>query len=77
MNIIQILNEGKKERLIDKFRSQLEPLGDEALQVAEQIVDNDPSVTKKYSEWAIKKFIEMFPSHDLTNSIYNLTNFFR
>lgn len=59
MNIIQILNEGKKERLIDKFRSQLEPLGDEALQVAEQIVDNDPSVTKKYSEWAIKKFIEM------------------
>jgi hypothetical protein len=59
MNIIQILNEGKKERIIDRFRSQLEPLGDEALQVAEQIIDNDPSVTKKYSEWAIKKFIEM------------------
>lgn len=67
MNIIQILNEGKKERLIDKFRSQLEPLGDEVLQVAEQIVDNDPSVTKKYSEWAIKKFIEMLqnPSSNL------------
>ena len=59
MKFINLLLEDKKERLIDKFRSQLEPLGDEVLQVAEQIIDNDPSVTKKYSEWAIKKFIEM------------------
>ena len=58
MNIIQILNEGKKERLIDKFRSQLEPLGDEAIQYAEKIIDEDPSVTKKYSEWGIKKLID-------------------
>ena len=58
MNIIQILNEDKKERIIDKFRSQLEPLGDEALKVAEQIIQNDPSITKKYSEWAVKQFIE-------------------
>ena len=57
MNILQILNEGKKERLIDKFRPQLEGLSDDAISLAEQIIDNDPSVTKKYSEWAIKKFI--------------------
>lgn len=58
MNILQVLNEGKKERLIDKFRSQLEPLGDETIQYAEKIIDEDPSVTKKYSEWGIKKLIE-------------------
>jgi len=58
MNIIQILNEGKKERLIDKFRPQLEGLSDDAISLAEQIIDNDPSVTKKYSEWGIKKFID-------------------
>ena len=67
MNIIQILNEGKKERLIDKFRPQLEPLGDESVQLAGQIIDNDPSVTKKYSEWGIKKLIEQLknPSRSL------------
>ena len=58
MNILQILNEGKKERLIDKFRPQLEGLSDDAISLAEQIIDNDPSVTKKYSEWGIKKFID-------------------
>jgi len=58
MNIIQVLNEGKKERLIDKFRPQLEGLSDDAISLAEQIIDNDPSVTKKYSEWGIKKFID-------------------
>ncbi len=58
MNIIQILNEGKKERIIDKFRSQLEQLGDEAIQYAEKIIDEDPSTTKKYSEWGIKKLID-------------------
>ena len=58
MNIIQVLNEGKKERLIDKFRSQLEPLGDEAIKYAEIIINNDPSLTKKYSEWGVKKFID-------------------
>lgn len=58
MNIIQILNEGKKERLIDKFRPQLEGLSDDAISLAEEIIDNDPSVTKKYSEWGIKKFID-------------------
>jgi len=57
MNILQILNEGKKERLIDKFRPQLEGLSDDAISLAEKIIDNDPSATKKYSEWAIKKFI--------------------
>ena len=58
MNILQILNEGKKERLIDKFRPQLEGLSDDAISLAEQIIDNDPSATKKYSEWGIKKFID-------------------
>ena len=57
MKFITLLIEGKKERIIDKFRSQLEPLGDEAIQYAEKIIDQDPSATKKYSEWAIKKFI--------------------
>jgi len=58
MNILQILNEGKKERLIEKFRPQLEGLSDDAISLAEQIIDNDPSATKKYSEWGIKKFID-------------------
>lgn len=57
MKFINLLLEDKKERIIDKFRSQLEPLGDEAIQYAEKIIDQDPSATKKYSEWAIKKFI--------------------
>ena len=57
MKFITLLIEGKKERIIDKFRSQLEPLGDESIQYAEKIIDQDPSATKKYSEWAIKKFI--------------------
>ena len=55
MKFITLLIEGKKERIIDKFRSQLEPLGDESIQYAEKIIDQDPSATKKYSEWAIKK----------------------
>lgn len=58
MKFSYILSEGKKERLIDKFRSQLEPLGNEAIQYAEKIIDEDPSVTKKYSEWGIKKLID-------------------
>ena len=57
MKFITLLLEDKKERIIDKFRSQLEPLGDEAIRHAENIIDQDPSATKKYSEWAIKKFI--------------------
>jgi hypothetical protein len=57
MKFITLLIEGKKERIIDKFRGQLEPLGDEAIQHVEKIIDQDPSATKKYSEWAIKKFI--------------------
>lgn len=57
MKFINLLLEDKKERIIDKFRNQLEPLGDEAIQYAEKIIDQDPSTTKKYSEWAIKKFI--------------------
>ena len=58
MKFINLLIEGKKERIIDKFRSQLEQLGDEAIQYAEKIIDEDPSTTKKYSEWGIKKLID-------------------
>ena len=57
MSLVNLILEDKKERIIDKFRSQLEPLGDEAIRHAENIIDQDPSATKKYSEWAIKKFI--------------------
>ena len=59
MKFINLLIEGKKERIIDKFRSQLEPLGDEAIQYAE--IDYRPTTqaaTKKYSEWGVKKFID-------------------
>ena len=58
MKFITLLLEGKKERIIDKFRNQLEPLGDEAIKYAEIIINNDPSLTKKYSEWGVKKFID-------------------
>ena len=58
MKFYSILLEGKKERIIDKFQSQLEPLGDEAIQYAEKIIEQDPSTTKKYSEWGIKKLID-------------------
>lgn len=78
MKFSYILSEGKKERIIEKFKSQLESLPDGALGSAEKIIDGDPSATKKYSEWAIKKFIESLtdPSLYENYSIDRVSDFF-
>lgn len=73
MKFINLLLEGKKERIIDKFRNQLEPLGDGAIQYAEKIIDQDPSATKKYSEWAIKKFITIGGKFSLQHTTDEVT----
>lgn len=74
MNILQVLNENKKERLIGKFRTRLEGLFGDDLSLSENIIDNDPSATKKYSEWGIQKFLETVekPSWNFENTRPNI-----
>ena len=59
MKFSTLLNEGKKENLISKY-------GDEPIfkdnDLISNIVDSDPSSTKKYSEWSIKQVIEFHES---------------
>ena len=61
MKFSTILNEGKKENLISKY-------GDEPIfkdnNFISNIVDSDPSSTKKYSEWSIKQVIEFMKVND-------------
>lgn len=58
MSYNMILTEDKKERIVDMFRPQLENISKDAVKFAEEIIDDDPSATKKYSEWGIKKLID-------------------
>jgi hypothetical protein len=50
-----ILLEGKKENLIDKYKDS--PAFADAPELLEKLIDGDPSSTKKYSEWLIKQMI--------------------
>jgi hypothetical protein len=55
MKFMTILLEGKKERLVDKYKDE-KVFGD-ATDLLEKLIDGDPSSTKKYSEWMIKQMI--------------------
>lgn len=59
MSLLQLLNEDKKDRLIQRFKNQLESISSsDSITHAEKIVDSDLSATKKYSEWGVKNYIE-------------------
>ncbi len=55
MKFMSILLEGKKERLVDKYKDE-KVFGD-TTDLLEKLIDGDPSSTKKYSEWMIKQMI--------------------
>jgi len=48
MKFINLLLEGKKENLIDKYKD--EDTFEDATHLLEKLIDGDPSSTKKYSE---------------------------
>ena len=72
MKFLNILLEGKKETLIDKYKDS-ETFAD-AIELLEKLIDGDPSPTKKYSEWMIKQMIGL--GSRLTYSIADNVNLF-
>jgi hypothetical protein len=72
MKFLNILLEGKKETLIDKYKDT-ETFVD-AVELLEKLIDGDPSPTKKYSEWMIKQMIGL--GNPLTYSIADNVNLF-
>jgi len=72
MKFINLLLEGKKENLIDKYKD--EDTFEDATHLLEKLIDGDPSSTKKYSEWMIKQMIGL--GDRLTHSIADNVNLF-
>jgi hypothetical protein len=64
MKFLDLLLEGKKENLIDRYKDNAVFV--DAPELLEKIIDGDPSATKKYSEWTIKQVI------DFMNRMVNL-----
>ena len=56
MKFLDLLLEGKKENLIDRYKDNA--VFADAPELLEKIIDGDPSATKKYSEWTIKQVID-------------------
>lgn len=56
MSLQNFLLEGKKENLIDKYKDNV--IFVDSPNLLEKIIDEDPSATKKYSEWTIKQVID-------------------
>jgi len=52
---MSLLLEGKKERLVDKYKDEKTFEG--ATDLLEKLIDGDPSSTKKYSEWLVKQMV--------------------
>ena len=67
-----ILLEGKKENLIDKYKDS--PTFLDAPELLEKLIDGDPSSTKKYSEWLIKQMIGL--GNPSTYSVADNVNLF-
>ena len=67
-----ILLEGKKENLIDKYKDS--PTFSDAPELLEKLIDGDPSATKKYSEWMIKQMISL--GDPITFSVADNVNLF-
>lgn len=55
MKFMSLLLEGKKERLVDKYKDEKTFEG--ATDLLEKLIDGDPSSTKKYSEWLVKQMV--------------------
>lgn len=74
MSLLNVILEGKKENLIDKYKNSINL--EDSNQLIEKLIDLDPSATKKYSEWAIKELIRLWnsPGNNF-NSIVDLINF--
>ena len=72
MKFLDLLLEGKKENLIDKYKDS-ETFAD-APELLEKLIDGDPSATKKYSEWMIKQMIGL--GSPLTYSVADNVNLF-
>ena len=67
-----ILLEGKKERLVDKYKDENTFEG--ATDLLEKLIDGDPSSTKKYAEWMIKQMIGL--GNPQTYSVADNVNLF-
>lgn len=74
MSLVNILLEGKKENLIDKYKNDITIDGFESL--LGDFIEKDPSPTKKYSEWMVKELIRLWksPSYN-ANSLVDLMKF--
>jgi len=72
MKFANILLEGKKDNLIDKYKDT-ETFSD-VPDLLEKLIDGDPSATKKYAEWMIKQMINL--GDRLTHSIADNVNLF-
>ena len=72
MKFIDLLLEGKKENLIDKYKDT--PAFVNAPELLEKLIDGDPSSTKKYSEWLIKQMIGL--GNPTTYSVADNVNHF-
>lgn len=72
MKFMTILLEGKKERLIDKYKDT--PTFADAPELLEKLIEGDPSSTKKYSEWMVKQMIGL--GDPITYSLADNVNLF-
>lgn len=60
MSLLNIIFEGKKENLLDKYKDSIN--SEDSKELIEKLIDSDPSVTKKYSEWMINELIRLWNS---------------
>jgi hypothetical protein len=73
MSLLNILLEGKKETLIDRYKDSINFEDFESL--LGDFIDQDPSATKKYSEWMIKELVRLWNSDYDGRSLVDLMNF--
>ena len=73
MSLLNVLLEGKKENLIDKYKNSINVEDFESL--LGDLIDQDPSATKKYSEWMVKELINRFNSSSGIESFPDFINF--
>ena len=73
MSLLNVLLEGKKENLIDKYKDSINVEDFETL--LSDLIDKDPSATKKYSEWMVKELIRLYNSATRFDSLPDIINF--
>lgn len=74
MSLLNVLLEDKRQTLIDKYKNSISIQDFETL--LSNLIDMDPSVTKKYSEWMVKELIRIWnnPNRNF-NSLPELISF--